>query len=138
MLIRRMRPGDLKAVLRLCRAQNRRDGTNCGVPLVFDREGRLMPKIGLALVAVDERGRLRAGYVFERTLELMAFGGGEETTVAAMDAGPEIFYELRGMGYQDFHVLVPKTRVSQIEDGIVKRLCADRVDDRLAHFYREL
>jgi hypothetical protein len=128
----------MRAVLRHCRAQNRRDGTKYGVPPVFDREGRPMPKIALALVAVDERGRVRASAVFERTLELMCFGGGEEVTGAMMDEAPAIFYALREMGYQDFHVLVPKTRVSQIEDGLTKRLCTARVDGDLAHFYREL
>ena len=128
----------MAAVMRHCRAQNRRDGTSYGVPPVFAADGSLRQNVSLALVGVDERGRVRSAYIFERTLEMMAFGGGEEVTGAMMDEAPAIFYALREMGYQDFHVLVPKTRVSQIEDGLTKRLCTARVDGDLAHFYREL
>jgi hypothetical protein len=119
-------------------AQNRRDGTSYGVPPVFDEHGRFRRNIALALVAVDQRGRVRAGYVFERTIEMMSFGGGKEVTEAGLDEVPAVFYELRALGYQDLHVQVPKVHVGEIEGQLEQRLGTARDDDRLAHFYREL
>lgn len=135
---RRMEPADLAAVIRHCMAQNRRDRTSYGVPDIFDEHGRLRRNIALALVAVDERGRVRAGYVFERTLELMAFGGGAGVMAEALTEAPNVFYELRALGYQDLHVQVPRVHVGSLEGQLAERLGTARDDDRLAHFYREL
>jgi hypothetical protein len=133
-----MEPADLGAVVRHCRAQNRRDGTSYGVPLVFDEHGRFRRNIAFALVAVDEKGRVRAGYIFERTLEMMAFGGGREVTAAAGNDASNVFYELRSLGYQDLHVQVPKVHAGTVAGELEQRLGMARDDDRLAHFYREL
>lgn len=136
--MRRMRPRDLPAVWRHCQAQNRRDGTSYGVPEVFDRDGKLLPNIALALVTVDKKGRVRGAHIFERTLEMMSFGGGAAATGAAVDEFPEVFYELRALGYQDLHIQVPKTHVAELEAELTERMGMARDDDRLAHFYREL
>jgi len=138
MNFRRMRPGDMAAVMRHCRAQNRRDGTSYGVPPVFAADGSPRQNVALALVAVDERGRVRSAYIFERTLEMMAFGGGRGVTEAVVAEAPAIFYALRELGYADFHVQVPKTHLAQLEETMVQHLGTARDDDRLAHFYRTL
>ena len=62
-----MEPRDMPAVLRLCAAQNRRDGTSYPVPLIFDldksspRYGQYLPNVALALVTTVD-GRVKQGF----------------------------------------------------------------------------
>lgn len=136
--LRRMHPADLPAVFRACRAQNRRDGTSYGVPRIFDASGHLTPNVALALSMVDSRGRVHGGHVFERTLEMMSFGGGTDAIESAVADHIGVFYELRALGYQNLHIQVPKQHVAELEEVLTKRLGTARDDDKLAHFYREL
>ncbi len=133
-----MAPSDLPAVWRYCKAQNRRDGTSYGVPHVFDEQGRLLPNIALALVTLDGKGRVRGAHIFERTLEMMSFGGGAAATAMSMAEAPAVFYELRALGYQDLHIQVPKSHVSELETDLKDKMGMTRDDEALAHFYREL
>ena len=97
-----------------------------------------MPNIALALVAVDEKGRVKAGYVFERTIELMVFGGNRQLNAKAAEEAPGVFVALRALGYQDLHIQVPRPRLAELESDLVESLNTARDDQRLAHFYREL
>ena len=135
---RELEPRDLTKVWQHCAAQNRRDGTSYGVPLIFDKDGRQMPDVPLALAEVDSRGRLVAAHVFERTLEYMSFGGGHDSLEAVLNEAPGIFYELRRMGYRDLHILPPRRHLDALEAVLKNRMGMTRVDEKLAHFYREL
>lgn len=135
---RELEPRDLERVWRHCAAQNRRDGTSYGVPRIFDEKGRLLPDVPLALAAIDSRGRVASAHVFERTLEYMSFGGGEQALTAVLDEAPGIFYELRRLGYRDLHILPPHRHLGALEATLKNRMGMHRLDGYLAHFYRKL
>lgn len=135
---RELRPQDMRAVWRHCAAQNRRDKTSYGVPHIFDAEGKLLPDVPLALAAIDSRGRVAAAHVFERTLEYMSFGGGEQALAAVLEEAPGIFYTLRRLGYRDLHILPPRRHVDALDAALKDRMGMARIDGYLAHFYREL
>lgn len=135
---RELRPQDLKTVWKHCAAQNRRDGTNYGVPRIWGADGKQLPDVPLALAAVDGRGRVASAHVFERTLEYMSFGGGEAALDAVLDEAPAIFYKLRSMGYRDLHILPPLAHLRALDAVLRDRMGMNRLDGYLGHFYREL
>jgi len=135
---RELGPRDLPQVWKHCKAQNRRDGTRYGVPTIWDRQGRQLPDIPLALAAIDSRGRVASAHVFERTLEYMSFGGGQQALAAVLDEAPGIFYRLRGLGYRDLHILPPLAHMRALEAVLKDRMGMNRIDTYLGHFYREL
>lgn len=132
-----MTPSDIPAVEERLRAQNERDGTSYSLPQVFDEKGRRLPRIPLALVAVDiDSGDVVQGYVWEATLELMTFGTNARATVMSAEDQDAAFYLLRERGYRDFHTLVPAERVSQMEHFMERRYRMSATG--LTHFYRLL
>ena len=135
---RELNPGDLPTVIKHCRAQNRRDRTSYGVPHIFDKDGRQLPDVPLALAEIDGRGRLVSAHMFERTLEYMSFGGGRQALEAVLNEAPAIFYELRRLGYRDLHILPPRRHLAGLETALQDRMGMNRIDEYLAHFYREL
>jgi hypothetical protein len=141
-VVRQMEPRDLPAIWKAAAAQNRRDGTSYPVPPIFDldenspRHGKLMPNVALALVT-EVNGRVRQGHVWLRTVEEMSFGGDAEAWKFSGAHIPLAHALLRERGYDDVHVLVPKARANALQ----KMLAAaglQRIDQRLAHFFRML
>ena len=138
--VRNMEPKDLKAVWRLCLAQNRRDGTSYPVPEIFELDerhpgfGRHKPNVALALVT-EVNGRVRAGHVWMRTVEEMSFGGARadmEFSIAHIPMALEI---LGRKGYEDVHTFVPSPRAADLV-GLLGAQGFTRIDHRLAHFFR--
>jgi len=131
--------GDVPAVEALLREQNERDQTSYGLPLVFDQEGKRVPNVALALVAVDsETGQVVQGYVFERTIEMMCFGTDPQVSVETMHEQDGIFYLLRSRGYRDLHIAVPKNRAQDVEHGLDRILGMIDTSEFTKHFYRLL
>jgi hypothetical protein len=137
-----MEPRDYPRVLRLCQAQNRRDGTSYPVPPVFDmdpgspRFGQYLPNIVLAVV-VEAAGRVRQAHVFLRTIEEMTFGGGAEDMAFSAQHIEVTLDLLRRRGYDDFHTFLPHNRVSDLGPTLAEH-GLNRLDLRLAHFFRML
>ena len=143
--VRMMEPGDLIPVWRAARAQNRRDGTSYPVPPVYDLDeksagyAKLLPNVALALVtetrpSPERRWRVRMGHVFLRTIEEMSFGGGKlemDFSGAHIPLAMEI---LRGKGYDDLHVLVPKARARGLR-RLLQSHGLRRIDDKFAHWF---
>ena len=142
-LVRMMEPRDLPALWRLAAAQNRRDGTSYPVPPIFDMDesspnfGRLMPNVALALVTEID-GRVRMGHVFLRTIEAMSFGGGREEMEFSAKHIPMALEMLKAKGYDDVHTLVPLLRVSAEHQSLLESYGLNRIDHRLAHFFKTL
>jgi hypothetical protein len=136
--LREMRPADVPAVLERLREQNERDGTSYGMDLVFDPQGRRLPNIVLALVAVTEDGEVRQGHVWAKTLEQTTFGIDPEATVCSMHEQDAVFYLLRERGYVDQHILVPVERAPQMEHGLNRIYGMHDTSKVLKHFYRRL
>ena len=138
--LRMMEPRDVPALIRITRAQNRRDGTRYPFPEVFEmdgpRIGHLKPNIELALVT-EVAGRVRQGHVWLRTIEQMDFGGGREDTEFAIMHMPAVFDVLKRRGYEDVHVFVPRRRLWDFET-ILEDQGLTRQDPRLAHFFTSL
>lgn len=123
------------------REQNRRDGTNYPLPKVFEQaaDGSVMQVGGVPLaLALVRDGRVVQGHVFERTVELTSYGTDPQATSDSMRQSDAVFWMLREMGYMDCHLLVPQTRVGQLEHEISALMGMKRIDERLAHFYRRL
>lgn len=96
----------------------------------------MLPNVILALVTEID-GRVRQGHVWLRTVEEMSFGGGKEEMEFSAAHIPMALDFLKRQGYDDVHVLVPHVRVEDLtrmlnENGL------DRIDHRLAHFFRML
>ena len=134
-----MEPRDLPRIWRAAAAQNRRDGTSYPVPPIFDldpnspRHGRLMANVALALTT-EVNGRVRMGHVFLRTIEEMSFGGGKlemDFSGAHIPLAMEI---LRGKGYDDLHVLVPKARARGLR-RLLQSHGLRRIDNKFAHWF---
>jgi hypothetical protein len=138
MHLREMRPADLPAVIERIREQNERDGTSYTMQPVFDREGRRLSNIPLALVVVDAQDKVLQAHVWERTVEQMSFGVDPKASACAMREQAAIAWLLREKGYRDQHIFVVKKHVGKMEhelDSIAEMKCTDGV---LAHFYRLL
>jgi hypothetical protein len=137
--LREMSPADLPAVEALLREQNERDQTSYAVPVVFDQEGKRVPNVALALVAVDsETGQVVQGYVFERTIEMMCFGTDPQASIETMHEQAGIFYLLLARGYRDLHIAVPKNRAQDVEGGLDRILGMVDTSEFTKHFYRLL
>ena len=136
--LRQMTPTDVPAVLEKLREQNERDNTSYGMPDVFDAEGKRLPNIPLALVAVTEDGEVVQGHVYERTLEQLTFGINPEATVCSMHEQEAVSFVLREKGYADLNIFVPVQRVPQMEHGLQRILGMTKMDEIMAHFYRRL
>ena len=134
--LREMLPADVPKVLELAAEQNARDGTAYSVPIVFDKVGKRLPNIVLALVAVTEADEVVQGHVFERTVEQTTFGIDREATVCSMHEQDAVFYLLRQRGFHDLHLLVPPERVAQMGHGLERIYGMSAT--RLTHFYRML
>jgi hypothetical protein len=130
-----LRPEDVPAAWELCRQQNEVDGTDYGVPRVFNDDDLLMPNIPLALKAVHA-GRIVQVHIFERQLELLTYGTAARGSVISLQGLPAAMYVLEGNGYAGFHGRVPLARLEQWRRTLGKRLNMKRDDARLAHFYR--
>lgn len=143
-----MEPGDLPALWRLAAAQNRRDGTSYPFPPVFEmdgespRFGRLVENAALALVtevrSPNGEWRVRMGHVFLRTIEAMSFGGGEGDMKFSAAHIPLASEALKQRGYIDLHSFVPKGRATTKHILLLEESGLNRVDHRLAHFFRML
>jgi hypothetical protein len=133
-----MRPGDLPVLADLLREQNGRDATSYAMPAVFDAEGKLLPRIAMALVAVDEDGRVLQGHVWEKTVEHTVYGMSARATACSIREQEAVFYLLRKRGYEDEHVLVPRVRVGAMRHGLEHLLGLSTTDGELEHFYRRL
>jgi hypothetical protein len=130
---------DVPAVLAKLAEQNRRDGTSYAMPQVFDRGGVRLPRISLALVAVDvETGEVVQGHVWEQTVEHLAFGISSEATVCSMHEQEAVFHLLRQRGFRDEHILVPIERAGEMAHGLDKILGMTCTEKVLLHFYRLL
>lgn len=145
--VRMMEPRDLPALWRSAAAQNRRDGTSYPVPLVFEMDeananfGKLMPNVALALVTevLSPKGwRVRMGHVFLRTVEAMSFGGGKEDMDFSALHIPMALDVLRRQHYDDVHTLVPQARATAEHSELLESYGFNRIDHRLAHFFRML
>ena len=138
-----MEPRDLPALWRMAAAQNRRDGTSYPVPPVFEmdedspRFGQLKPNVTLALVT-EVDGRVRMGHLFLRTIEAMSFGGGREEMLFSATHIPMALEMLKAKGYDDVHTLVPHPRVSEEHQQLLESYGLNRIDHRLAHFFKSL
>lgn len=128
-------PEDVPALWTLAREQNEVDGTDYGVPRIFDDRDGLMPNIAMALKVVRD-GRIVQGHVFERQLELMTFGLDARASAVSLRDLPAAMWMLERQGYEGFHGLVPLVRVEQWQATLGERLRMRRNDDRIAHFYR--
>lgn len=134
--LREMTPADVPAVLALAKEQNERDGTSYAVPHVFDEKGRRRRNVPLALVAVDDEGRVRQAHVYEMTLEQMTFGTDARATVASMHEQDAVFFLLRERGFIDLHILVPEQRAEQMDHGLERILRMSAT--KMRHYYRLL
>jgi len=135
--LREMRPEDIPVLEEKLREQNERDKTSYGLPVVFDARGQRMPNIVLALAAVSlETGEVVQGHIYERTVEHTCYGIDAEATVCSMHEQDAVFWMLRQRGYEDFHILVPPERVSDMEHGLQRILGMSATG--MAHFYRRL
>ena len=141
--VRRMEPRDLPVIWRAAAAQNRRDGTSYPVPPIFDldpesaRHGCLLPNVALALVTVVD-GRVRQGHVWLRTLEEMSFGGDGEAWKFSGKHIPLAHAMLKEQGYDDVHVLVPRGARVRGLSKMLEAVGLQRIDHRLAHFFKML
>ena len=137
-----MEPRDMPAVLRLCAAQNRRDGTSYPVPLIFDldksspRYGQYLPNVALALVTTVD-GRVKQGHVCIRTVEMMSFGGGRDDMEFTCLHIPLVLEMLRMAGYDDVHTFVPHSKAGDLQRVLAPQ-GLKRDDHRLSHFFRVL
>jgi len=135
--LREMRPEDIPVLEEKLREQNERDKTSYGLPVVFDAHGQRMPNIVLALAAVSlETGEVVQGHIYERTVEHTCYGIDAEATVCSMHEQDAVFWMLRQRGYEDFHILVPPERVSDMEHGLQRIL--GMIKSRNIDFYRRL
>lgn len=130
-----LRPEDVPAAWELCQRQNEVDGTDYGVPRVFDDNDQLMINIPLALKAVHN-GRIVQVHIFERQLELLTFGTSARGSAISLWGFPAATRVLEGNGYAGFHGCVPLARLERWQKTLGKRLNMKRDDARLAHFYR--
>ena len=145
--LRRMEPRDLDAVKRITAAQNRRDGTSYPPPDVFELRpnhagfGREKPNIVLALVTERRKGegpwRVAQWHVWLRTVEMMDGGGSAVDTAFSIEHLGLIESMLREKDFFDLHVLVPRARVAEI-GAFLHGKGLTRIDNRLAHYYKEL
>ncbi len=135
--LREMLPADLPAVERRLEEQNNRDHTSYSVPQIFDEEGKRLPNIPLALVAVsEETGEVMQGHVWEQTVEQMCFGIDPEATVCSMHEQEAVLYLLRQRGFRDLHIFVPPERVRDMQHGLTKIYGMSATG--MIHFYRML
>ena len=137
--LREMVAADVPVLLEKLREQNQRDGTSYAMPQVFDRAGNRLPRIPLALTAVDlETGEPVQGHVWETTLEHMTFGTDAAATVASMHEQDAVFWMLREKGYRDEHIFVPLAQAPLMEHGLDRILGMQDTGRVLKHFYRLL
>lgn len=135
-----MEPRDLPAFWKMAYAQNRRDATNYPPPRIFEMDeskpgfGNLIQNVPLALVT-ERDGRVRGGYICLRTVEVMGVGGGDMDFSAAHI--PMMADLLRRKGYDDFHTFVPIQRAIPAHCKLLETQGMTRIDNRLAHFFRE-
>ena len=151
--VRMMEPRDMPTVWAIARAQNRRDGTSYPFPPVFEMRGghpklgQLLPNVPLALVTesrfmrphtgmLGRPWRIRCGHVFLRTIEVMSFGGGVEEMRFSMSHIPAALEILKQRGYVDAHAFVPGHRATPDLTHELQEQGLDRIDYRLAHFFR--
>lgn len=135
--LREMTPADVPAVLDRLREQNERDGTAYFLPQIFDKDGKRLPNIPLALVAVDvDSGQVEQGHVWERTIEHTAYGISARATVCSMEEQDAVAFILREHGYRDEHIFVPEHRVSSMAHGLERIYGMSQTG--LTHFYRML
>ena len=134
--LREMTPDDVPDVIERLKEQNRRDGTSYSLPRIFDVLGKRLPSIPLALVAVNEKGDVVQGHVWERTLEQTCYGTDAEATVSSMHEQEGVLFLLRERGYRDVHILVPSERAPQMQHGLEK-ICGMSATG-MTHFYRLL
>lgn len=141
-ILRLMEPRDLPRIWRMADAQNRRDGTSYPVPPIFEMEeskpgfGQLVQNVPLALV-VERNGRVCQAEIFTRTIEIMGIGGGREDMEFSAAHIPMALDLLKRKGYTEVHTFVPNVRVSEAHATLLQQHGMHRLDQRLAHFYRE-
>lgn len=146
--LRQMEPRDLPALWLLTAAQNRRDGTSYPFPPVFEMDeskpgfGQRLPNVVEALVTETRtpagRWRVKQGHVFLRTIEEMSFGGGRQDMEFSAAHIPLVAEQLKRMGYDDLHTLVPRDRADHEHEELLGSYGLTRIDHRLAHFFRML
>lgn len=140
--LRNMEPRDLIPLWKMADAQNRRDGTSYPVPRIFEIDelsagfGQLVQNVPLALVT-ERDGRVRQAHIFLRTIEVMGFGGGREDMEFSAGHIPMALDLLKRRGYDDAHTFIPKLRVSEEHAKLLEAYGMTRLDNRLAHFFRE-
>jgi hypothetical protein len=139
--LRIMEPRDLLPLWRMADAQNRRDGTNYPVPLIFEMDeskpgfGQLVQNVPLALVT-ERDGRVRQVHICLRTIEIMGWGGGREDMEFSAAHIPMMMDYLKRRGYEEAHTFVPQVRVSEEHAKLLQEYGMTRLDQRLAHFFR--
>lgn len=131
-----LQPGDVAAVWELCRKQNEVDGTDYAPPAIFDKDNNLSRNIPLALKLV-RGGRIVQTHIFERQVELMTFGLDPRASLESLRELPAAMWMLERQGYEGFHGLVPIVRVEQWQATLGNKLRMRRMDDHLAHFFRQ-
>ena len=140
--VREARPSDVPQIEQRHREQNERDGTNYPLTPIFDECGRYMPNVELALVIVDGDTVCQAA-IFEKQVEMMLAGCDPKATAQLRREIDGAFYLLRKKGYTSTHTLIPKALLGEkgnpgpIEKALVS-VGFESIDDRLAHFYKDL
>jgi hypothetical protein len=130
-------PRDIPRLEELCQEQNQVDGTSYTPPQIFDREGRRLPNIPIAMKRVCN-GQMTQAYIFEAVPEVMSFGLDVRSSAQMLHQElPAAMWILGQLGFRGFRSLVPLSRVDLWQKTMNKRLRMKRFDDTLAHFYRD-
>jgi len=130
-----VRPEDVPAIWQLALEQNERNGTDIGVPRLFDDRNRLLPSIPLALKQVIN-GRIVQAHIFECQPELLTFGHHRRGAELSLRDLPAAMWFLETKGFTGFHALAPIRNLGQWEKIWGNRLNLVRDDARVAHYYR--
>lgn len=129
--LRTATPEDWPEILKLHREHQAAQGTNYEIPNLF------RPEIALALVGVDETGKIRNCAYIESVAELRFVGIDPKATAYARREISGLVYFLKQMGFRWLECFVPRKLKHSIEKPL-KRSGFSCVDDELAHFTRDL
>lgn len=124
-------PEDWPAILKLHREHQAAQGTNYELPYLF------RPGIVLALVGVDDTGKIRNCAYVEAVAELRFVGTDPKATAYARREIAGLVYILKQKGFRWLECFVPRKLKHSIGKPL-ERSGFSCVDDELAHFTKDL
>ena len=126
-------PEDWPEIVELHREQSKKWGTNYELPYLWG------DNIPVAVVAIDEAGKIQEAYYVERTAELRFVGTNPVATAHLQRESENLAYNLRKMGYRWLECFVPRKRkLPKMIAKPLRRAGFESTGPELAHFTKDL